>query len=144
MDLSFIEIAKIVAKKSKDSTKVGAVIVNGDKIIATGRNGMVAGCDEKYMSYSRPLKYQLIIHAEINAILYAKTDLTDTTMYITHSCCPNCLKTILQAGIRTVYYDILYDKFEEIEEVALRRLIKSTNAKIINVNNGLSLMSELS
>jgi len=135
MDKSFIEIAKIVAMKSKDpSSKVGAVIVNGDKIIATGRNGFVAHCEEKYMLFEKPLKYHLTIHAEVNAILHAKQDIAGMTMYTTHSPCPNCLKTILQTGIRTVYYDQLYDKFDEIEKEALRRLILSTGAKVMSVN----------
>ncbi len=135
MDKSFIEIAKIVAEKSKDSTKVGAVIVDGDKIIATGRNGFVAHCNESYMSLNRPEKYHLTIHAEVNAILYAKTDLVGMTMYVTHSPCPNCLKVILQSGIRNVYYNQLYDKFDLFEKDALQRLINSTCANIKSVDN---------
>jgi dCMP deaminase len=143
MDKSFIEIAKIISIKSKDpNTKVGAIIVKGDKIISTGRNGTVAGCDETYMTYERPLKYQLVIHAEINALLFAKTDVSGMTIYITLSPCCDCLKAILQSGIRVIYYSQLYDKYELIHKDAIKLLVISTGAKVINTTNNLDIILE--
>lgn len=100
-------IAKTVSLRSKDiSTKVGCVIVDPkDRIISTGYNGFVSKCNETLMTFERPLKYNLTIHAEMNALLYSKRDLTNCTLYTTHYPCDNCLKHILQAGIRKIYYE---------------------------------------
>src|SRR5690606_35767244 len=113
--MSFIEIAEVIAKKSKDpSTKVGAVIVDEyNRIISTGYNGFIAGNKESYMTFEKPMKYHLTIHAEMNALLFAKQDLNNKTIYITHSPCPECLKHILQTRIRNVYYLNLYSNFTD-------------------------------
>ena len=67
----FIELAKHISTWSKDpSTQVGAVIVRPDKTIASvGFNGFPRGVDDRPEKLAdRPLKYQMIVHAEINAI----------------------------------------------------------------------------
>ena len=63
----FINIAKEVAKKSKDpSSQVGCVIVTNDnRPVSFGYNGFVSGCDEGHMTFERPLKYNLIIVLQI-------------------------------------------------------------------------------
>lgn len=131
----FIEIAKLIATKSKDpSTKVGAVIIDSaNRIISTGYNGFVSGNNEKYMTFERPMKYHLTIHAEMNALLFAKQDLTDKIMYITHSPCSECLKHILQCHIKEVYYLELYSKFSDEQKEAIKLLILSTDVKISNI-----------
>lgn len=143
--MSFIEIAHVIAKKSKDpSTKVGAVIVDSEnRIVSTGYNGFVSKNNEDYMTFKRPMKYHLTIHAEMNALLFAKQDLTGKTMYITHSPCSECLKHILQCRIRTVYYSELYSKFTDDQKEAIRRLILSTGAKIVNILTKADYLTEL-
>src|SRR4051812_29563221 len=113
--MSFLEIASVIAKKSKDpSTKVGCIIVDPEKrLVSTGYNGFVSGNDETYMTFERPMKYHLTIHAEMNALLFAQQDLSNTVMYITHSPCSECLKHILQCRIRLVYYSELCSKFTD-------------------------------
>ena len=49
-------------------------------------------------------KYDLAIHAEMNAILNAKTDLTNTHLFCTHKPCGTCAKHIAAVGIRQVHY----------------------------------------
>jgi len=143
--MSFLEIAQVIAKKSKDpSTKVGAIIVDSEnRIISTGYNGFVSKNNESYMTFDRPMKYHLTIHAEMNALLFSKQDLSGKTMYITHSPCSECLKHILQCRIRQVYYGELYSKFSDENKEAIRRLILSTDAKIINFNTKVDYLSEL-
>lgn len=143
--MSFIEIAKIIAKKSKDpSTKVGAVIVDSDnRIISTGYNGFVSKNNEDFMTFERPMKYHLTIHAEMNALLFARQDLSGKVMYITHSPCSECLKHILQCRIRTVYYDEVYSKFSDENKEAIRLLIMSTDSKIININTNVDYLTDL-
>ncbi len=143
--MSFMEIAKVIASKSKDpSTKVGSVIVDSnDRIISTGYNGFVSKNNESLMTFERPLKYHLTIHAEMNALLFAKQDLYNKIIYITHSPCVECLKHILQCGIRTVYYDKLYSQYENIQIDAINRLIKSTGANVVNINNNKQYIDDL-
>ncbi len=143
----FINIARTVAEKSKDpSSKVGAVIVDQDnRIVSTGYNGFVAGCDERRLSWERPMKYFYVIHAEANALLYAKRDLKDCLIYITHGPCENCLKLILQAGIRDVIYNdvsIMKLRGSLDQKEAIKNLINATGATVNNIN-GTEYIKEL-
>ncbi len=105
-DEYFLNIAEEVAKKSKDpSTKVGCVIVDEEhRPVSFGYNGFVGGCDETKMSYERPIKYNVVIHAEMNALLFAKRDLKNCILYSLYAPCENCLKHILQVGIKKIIY----------------------------------------
>ena len=144
----YINIAKEVAKKSKDpSSQVGAVIVNeNNQLVSTGFNGFIAKCDERIMTYERPLKYNLILHAEMNALIFANTDVHNCTIYSTHGPCDNCLKHILQAGIRKFYYDdpgIIRDRGTKDQKTAISRMINATRIEILNVNNKLHYVTEI-
>ena len=143
-----MNVAKTVAQKSKDpSTKVGCVIVTKDnKPISFGFNGFIAGCDEQYMTYERPAKYMLTIHAEMNALIFAERTLKDCKIYITHASCENCLKHLIQAGIREIYYDILDTKGKMMDEQrkdAISRIIKSTGVIYRNFNTGKDFLDEI-
>ena len=130
----FIKIANATAEKSKDpSSQVGCVIVDTDKrIVSTGFNGFVAGCNEAEMTYDRPMKYHLIIHAEMNALMFAKEPVRGCTIYVTHHPCDNCLKHLLQAGIKKVYYgsDSVVKRFSKDQLEAIDRLKKATGVHI--------------
>ena len=135
----FLGIAQAVALKSKDqSTKVGCVLVDSEnRVVSQGFNGFVAGCDESEMSWERPLKYALVIHAEANALLYARTNLKGARAYVTIAPCENCLKHLLQAGIRNIYYGdagVIRDRGTEDQKEAILRLIRATGAKVENIN----------
>lgn len=106
-DEYYMSIAWAVSKKSKDpSTKVGCVLVDNDnKPISFGFNGFVMGCNENYMTFERPYKDMMSIHAEMNALIFAKTSLKNCKAYVTHISCDNCLKHLLQAGIKEIIYD---------------------------------------
>lgn len=101
----FLNIATAVAQKSKDpNTKVGALIVKDKRILSAGYNGMVAGAPE---IWTRPEKYEHVVHAEANAIAFAARNgsaVEGAFMYITHAPCFNCAKLMIQAGIYGVYY----------------------------------------
>ena len=133
----YLDIAHVVAKGSKDpSSQVGAVIVDGDgSPVSFGFNGFIKGCDENCMTFERPMKYNLIIHAEMNALMFAKRDLKDCVMLITHGPCENCLKHVLQSGIREIYYDdcsIVRDRASDESKEAISLLIESVNAKVLS------------
>lgn len=104
-----MEIAVCTSQWSKDpSTKVGAVIVSPDKqILSTGYNGFPANIEDKPEWYDdREMKYSLIIHAEMNAILNAAKNginIKDAWLFVTSlPVCANCAKHVCQAGIGAV------------------------------------------
>ena len=109
-DKRFMNIAKEVSSWSKDpSTKIGAVIVDEqNRIVSVGYNGFprnVPDCNDYYEN--RELKYELIVHAEVNAILNANKSLDNCRIYVYPTLmhpnvCPNCAKTLAQTGIKEV------------------------------------------
>lgn len=131
-DEYFLDIAKVVAKKSKDpSSQVGCVIVTADnRPVSFGYNGFVSSCDEDLMTFNRPMKYYLTIHAEMNALLFAKQSVQGCKAYITHGPCDNCLKHLLQAGIKTIIYSdsgIIKNRGSDEQKEAIKRLLKSSS-----------------
>jgi len=104
-DFRFLELAASISKWSKDpSTKVGAVIVNSDKKIVTlGYNGFPRNVRDDHRLETREIKYDLIVHAEANAIIHARESLWDCTIYtMPFMPCSKCAGLIIQAGIRRV------------------------------------------
>ena len=99
----FIDMARLVATWSKDpSSKVGAVIVDDKKrIVSVGFNGYPKGIPDEYNG-DREDKLRKSIHAEENAILFAKCDLSDLIIYVTHPPCSKCGTIIIQSGIKKV------------------------------------------
>ena len=108
-DEYFIAIAEEVSERSKDpSTKTGCILVDEkNRPVSFGYNGFIGGCNEKKMTQERPMKYHLVIHAEMNAILFAKRDLENCTVYSLYAPCENCLKHMMQAGIKRLFTKIL-------------------------------------
>ena len=84
----FFRLANEVATWSKDpSTKVGAVIVGENKqIISQGYNGFPRGVDDTEERYNnREIKYKMVVHAEMNAILnalYNGSSVKGATLYV--------------------------------------------------------------
>ena len=105
-DYRFLELCKLVSSWSKDpSTKVGAVIVDQDKrVVSLGYNGFPKGVNDFDSRYDdRSLKYKYVVHAERNAIVFAKTDLKDCIIYTWPLMpCSACAGIIIQSGIKKV------------------------------------------
>ena len=88
---------------------VGATIVREKRIIAGGYNGSISGdehCTDNgcYVVDNHCVR---TIHAETNALLQCAKYGTPTNgadIYVTHFPCLPCTKTIIQAGIKNVYY----------------------------------------
>ena len=117
-DGRFLEMAKLVSSWSKDpSTKVGSVIVNESRVVlSVGFNGLPRGLfDSPERLQNRELKYQLIVHAEMNALLFATRDLTGCTIYTYPFLpCSRRAGAIVQAGIsRVVSQDYVPDRWRE-------------------------------
>jgi dCMP deaminase len=107
-DQYFLRIASVAASKSKDpSTKVGAVITRPDRsIVAVGFNGFPRGvADTPERLNDRNIKYSLVVHGEMNAILSARESLSGYTLYtVPFMPCDRCFVHVIQAGIKRVVY----------------------------------------
>lgn len=105
-DKAFMKVALTWSERSKDpSSQVGAVIAKGKDFISPGFNGFAKGVrDLPERLANRDIKYPLTLHAELNAILFAKQDLTGCTIYSTHPPCERCAAVICQSGIKRVVY----------------------------------------
>ena len=102
--LRFIQMAELVASWSKDpSTQVGAVITEHNRIVSLGFNGYPQGISDNAEIDNREIKLLKTLHAEENAILYAKRDLSGCEIWVTHFPCPNCAAKIIQTEIKAVH-----------------------------------------
>lgn len=114
----FIEIARLVSSRSTCMRRqVGAVMVKGKHILATGYNGTptgithceVTGCLREQLKVPSGERHELCrgLHAEQNAIIQAARhgiDIDGATLYCTHSPCIICTKMLINAGINQIVY----------------------------------------
>ena len=106
-DSRFMDLANFVAGWSKDpSTQVGAVIANANtkRVVSMGFNGFPAGVeDSEDRLETREIKYEMVVHAEANALLFAGPAAEGCTLYVTPlPPCARCAVLIIQAGISRV------------------------------------------
>lgn len=96
-------MAKLVSTWSKDPRKqVGAVVTDHQYVRGVGFNGFPRGVeDEVWRLQDRNVKLQLVVHAEVNAILAAR-GLGDAIYIWPQLPCSQCAGLIIQAGIKTV------------------------------------------
>lgn len=99
----FMAVARLVAGWSKDPQALaGAVIVGPNRrSISWGFNGFPVGIADDDRLH-QDLKNDFMVHAELNAILNARRDLSGWTMYCTKFPCGECALAIVQAGISRV------------------------------------------
>jgi dCMP deaminase len=104
--------------------------VRDKNILATGYNGSPAGlphCTDVgcliYRSTTPSGETEencfRTIHAEINAIAQAAKNgsaIRDGAIYVTHSPCIHCMKTLVNTGITAIYYEKPY-KLATLEEI---------------------------
>lgn len=107
----FLSMAHAISRKSKDRTRVGAVIVDErNRVVSCGFNGAPWCFPDNHpalQNHDGPgLSKRLVVrHAEQNAISFAHRDLSNCTIYCTHPPCADCASAIAQAGIRKVVHD---------------------------------------
>lgn len=105
-DLRFMELAKHYAGWSKDpAVAVGAVVVDSlNRQLGQGYNGFPRGVNDDPERYANTEeKLQLVVHAELNAILNCTLSPRGATLYVyPRPPCPECTKAIIQSGIKRV------------------------------------------
>ena len=127
------DLAKEISTWSKDpSTKVGAVVIGEHgQLLSQGYNGFPRGIkDSDERLNNRERKYELVVHAEMNAIYNASlsgVSLKDSTLYVYGlPICNECAKGIIQVGIKKVVatrpqiYNSEWDKSNKNAEALLR------------------------
>ncbi|MBM3244847.1 MAG: cytidine deaminase [Candidatus Omnitrophica bacterium] len=128
-DEYFLEVADLVSRRSTClRRRVGAVLVKGKKILATGYNGAPSGlkhcvdvgCIREKLRIPSGQRHELCrgLHAEQNVILQAALYGVSTeasTLYLTNQPCSICAKMLINAGIREI---VISDGYPD--EMALR------------------------
>jgi dCMP deaminase len=116
----YMRIADAVRQKAScDKRLVGAVVVLGNRIVSTGYNGTPEGmtnCNQGgCYRCGHPELYEpgkgydvcICVHAEQNALLTAARfgiSVEGADVYTTLAPCFGCMKELLQAKVRSVYY----------------------------------------
>jgi len=117
-DEYFFELARVVATRSTCLRRqVGAVIVRGRRILATGYNGAPSGlphCEEvgclrDRLGIPSGERQELCrgLHAEQNAIIQGAlygVSLQGSVVYCTTQPCVTCAKMLINAGVERVVY----------------------------------------
>lgn len=149
-DEYFLSLAKLASTRSTClSNVVGAVIVKGRRVLATGYNGSTTGsphCIDQGFCYPGVLSCSASdlpsrsTHAEINAIAQAAKEginVNKGSIYVTRQPCLSCLKAIAAAGIKEVCYEhphdksstLVYDTLLKESGVCLREISLSSRAQ---------------
>lgn len=128
----FMKIAETVATRATcDRKHVGAIIVLNRVIVSTGYNGAPRGmpsCDEaghELKEMGGRESCVRTVHGEANALIQAARSgarVEGATLYTTASPCYDCLKLIINSGIRRVvckeFYSSRYGMSNEMQAFA--------------------------
>ncbi len=133
-DYRFLDLAEFISSWSKDpSTKVGAVIVDkNNRIVSVGYNGFPKHIEDNDRLKERDIKYNIIVHGEINAILFANKSVEGCTLYTyPFMPCPRCAGLIIQSGIkRVVSFINKIDRWEKDFELS-RELFHESDVECV-------------
>jgi dCMP deaminase len=151
-DEYFACLAILTSYRSKDpSTQVGCCIVDeNNKIKSLGYNGFPNTRNQNDNNFpwgktdEEPLntKYPYVVHAELNAILNYKGDLSGCSLYTTLYPCNECAKAIIQSGIKKVYY--LDKKKSNHLDIASERMFHAAEVLVtkLDLSNLIFLLME--
>jgi len=139
-----MDITHLVAKRSTCLRRqVGAILVKDKRILSTGYNGapsgvdhcLDVGCLREQKNIPSGERHELCrgSHAEQNAIVQAAaygTSIKDAVLFCTNLPCSICIKMIINAGIKSIFYeegypDSLSEKLMKEAGIALTNVKKS-------------------
>ena len=102
-DAFYLARAYEQAARSPDpNSQNGAVTVHPDgTIVSYGCNTFPAGVQHTEERWQRPLKYEFVCHAEVDACLSARTQFGLTLVCVIPAC-PACCSVIIKSGIKAV------------------------------------------
>lgn len=124
MNNRWIKLAVEEAKKSTFNPKVGAVIFNKNIFVSSGHNYANRSIKKHHPKY-RKTKYS--IHAEVDAIIKAKTDLKNKSIIVIRinnknqfrlsRPCNFCIEYLKYVGIKRIYYSISSFPYIQLEKI---------------------------
>lgn len=137
----FMAITKMVSTRSTCiRRKVGAILVKGKRILATGYNGAPSGlkhCEElgclrESSSVASGERHELCrgLHAEQNVIVqaaYYGIPIANSDLFCTNKPCAICAKLIINAGIKRVYFE------EDYNDALSEMLLKEAGIELIQL-----------
>lgn len=143
----FLGLAKVVSKRSHDiHTQHGCVITDKNhRILGVGYNGFPKGLDDSKLPLTRPDKYFWMVHSEINSLANCVVRPDHGTAYVTGQCCNNCIISLYQEGIDTVYMinDHGTKLFDDEAKKRFDTFIEMSGMKIFYVEPDLSWLRQL-
>ncbi|MEI6745972.1 MAG: dCMP deaminase family protein [Methylococcaceae bacterium] len=105
-DVRFCELAKYISGWSKDpNAQVGAVLFSKKGGgISIGYNGFPMGVEDSAERLTnKDVKLELVVHAEVNALIAAGSRSEGSTIYVWGKpICARCAGPIIQAGVKRV------------------------------------------
>ena len=143
-DVYFMNLTPYIATRSTCIRRqVGALIVKDKQIVSTGYNGAPrgvrhcyeTGCLRQELGIPSGERHELCrsIHAEANALMQAARNGVSTNgayIYCTDEPCSLCMKMMINAGIRRIFYTHAYpDKLS-------KSLAKETGIEVIQMKVG--------
>ncbi len=124
-DNRYLQLAQLVSTWSRDpSTQTGAVITNEKhRVVSLGFNGFPQNIADDDRLQQRTVKYEIIVHAEVNALIFAGQTLEGCTLYsYPFLSCSRCASVMIQAGIKRAVAPVipppLKDRWEENLELS--------------------------
>lgn len=133
----WLEIAKLISLRSHDSvTQHGCILIKEDRIISSGFNGYPIGFPDAILPNIRPHKNRWMIHAELNCLLNAAKNgvsTLDSELILTGRPCPECLKALIQAGIKKIYMGNKGYSTLESDEVFFNKLVELSKINIVQL-----------
>lgn len=128
MDLKSLKNKALeIARKSPHRIKMGAVIFKKNRIISTGFNHPMRSAKHLHPIYQQ---WRGSIHAEVSAILSARTDLKGCNIIVVRvnrfgeirnsEPCSHCYAYLWDVGIRRVFFNQDgFDRFLDIKQVSM-------------------------
>lgn len=133
-DAFFASQSRVMAVRSTcPRLAVGCVIVRDKRVIASGYNGSI-NHDEHCVDVGCKIvdgHCVRAIHAEQNALLQcARFGIAceGADIYVTHTPCLHCTKSMIQAGIRNIYFETAYR-----EDAYARALLEKAGIGVFQV-----------
>lgn len=130
--------AEHAAKKSKDGTKVGAVLVGPERDVRLcAYNGPPMGVHDAPDRFVRPRKYLFASHAEQNLVAFAAREqikVRGCTVYVTHHPCSSCARSLIQSGICEVVYGPNQTSMPDEEFLAAAAMFREAGVRVRKVS----------
>jgi dCMP deaminase len=119
-DEYFMKICETIKLRSSDYYKVGSVLVSikNNRIISTGYNSIASNLNDNINWSQRDFISDIVIHAEMNVLLYCESKFEDSILYTTSSPCVSCLKMLSASKIKKIIYKHEYKDIDKVKQLA--------------------------